>query len=385
MLTINTPGNVFQCLPTQIEFTGGTGPFSLSINSPDATGNTIQTYDDITSSPFQWSTNVSAGISLGLSITDLSNGIPALSGQFLVGDSGNNSCLKHDGSSVISVGSSMVSSIVSAPSNAASGPSSASGSSHIASSAPGIVPSGASTAVTSDSASQSSIQINTSSDITSSSVFGQSGVTSVSSSGITASSGSGFNSIASTSISGSASPFPNPPLISSLVLNTNSHHLSGGAIGGIITGAIIVLLLTLFGILIKGKRKGQQHRKVLFKEMMVQPYTHQIQTIRNTPSPTMAHPVRRKPPPPSPQPEESSLPSQSPQHTSETIESNPVTPTVETIGSSNERTGNPRRGTHLVAEPTLSTRLIERITRAILYETQLRRTDIEEQPPRYEE
>ncbi|KAI0091290.1 hypothetical protein BDY19DRAFT_904736 [Irpex rosettiformis] len=91
--TINTPSGVLQCVPAQLTFSGGTGPFFLAINTPDANGAALQTYDGITASPFQWSANISANTQLGLSLTDRSNGNKALSGVFTVGASGDNSCL----------------------------------------------------------------------------------------------------------------------------------------------------------------------------------------------------------------------------------------------------------------------------------------------------
>ncbi|KAI0759337.1 hypothetical protein BC629DRAFT_1597789 [Irpex lacteus] len=83
---INTPTNVLQCLPVEITWQGGNGPFSL--RTPDVNGNTLQTFDNITSSPFIWEADTRADEPLQLSLTDLSDGNKAVSGIFTVEVSG---------------------------------------------------------------------------------------------------------------------------------------------------------------------------------------------------------------------------------------------------------------------------------------------------------
>ncbi|KAI0342857.1 hypothetical protein BDW22DRAFT_159199 [Trametopsis cervina] len=90
---INTPNAPTQCVPTQISWSGGTGPFFLSINTNDANGAPEQTYDNLAASPFVWQVNITGGTQHGLALTDRSNGAKALSGVFTITPSSDTSCL----------------------------------------------------------------------------------------------------------------------------------------------------------------------------------------------------------------------------------------------------------------------------------------------------
>ncbi|KAI0777133.1 hypothetical protein BC629DRAFT_1441319 [Irpex lacteus] len=184
--TINTPNGVVQCVTTQFTFSGGTGPYFLSINTPDANGTPQQTYDGITSSPFTWSANITANTQLGLSLTDRSNGNKALSGTFTIGASGDSSCLVGGvGSTATTSGSE------SATSGAASSP--ASESSAAATSATSAA-TGATSSVAATGASTSA-PAGTSAHSTGSSAASHSGSASASASPTGANSGAFANSV----------------------------------------------------------------------------------------------------------------------------------------------------------------------------------------------
>ncbi|KAH9838490.1 uncharacterized protein C8Q71DRAFT_751521 [Rhodofomes roseus] len=130
-ITVNTPGNVIECEPTAITWTGGTAPFFLSFNlQTNPNGDAQQTYANLQSSPFTWSTNITEGTTLVLTLKD-STGATGQSGGFTIG-SGSTSCLTSSGSSSAAGGSSSsagASSSATAASSSASAASSSAGSS----------------------------------------------------------------------------------------------------------------------------------------------------------------------------------------------------------------------------------------------------------------
>ncbi|KAI0734123.1 hypothetical protein C8Q72DRAFT_807563 [Fomitopsis betulina] len=100
-LTVNTPGSVVECEPTAITWTGGSSPFYLSFAlESDPNGAAQQSYGPLQSSPFTWTTNITANIDLIVNLKD-STGTVAQSGSFIV-QSGSTSCLTSSGSSAAS-------------------------------------------------------------------------------------------------------------------------------------------------------------------------------------------------------------------------------------------------------------------------------------------
>ncbi|KAI0825666.1 hypothetical protein BC629DRAFT_14026 [Irpex lacteus] len=98
---IDTPiGGVLQCVPIEIVWVGGTGPFDLIFTSDVV--DALQIYRKIPKSPFLWSANVTAGTRLVMSLLDEANGNESISGNFSVSDSGDSSCLNRDSSSTSS-------------------------------------------------------------------------------------------------------------------------------------------------------------------------------------------------------------------------------------------------------------------------------------------
>ncbi|KAI0749306.1 hypothetical protein C8Q80DRAFT_1161231 [Daedaleopsis nitida] len=97
--TINTPNPPTQCVPTQFHWTGGTCElFLYSENTqnispggvPGATA--FQQYTGLTGTSFTWSTNLTAGTSFGLTLTD-ANGQVAQSAPVSVQSGPDSSCL----------------------------------------------------------------------------------------------------------------------------------------------------------------------------------------------------------------------------------------------------------------------------------------------------
>ncbi|KAI0833455.1 hypothetical protein BC628DRAFT_1414242 [Trametes gibbosa] len=107
-LQINTPNPPTQCVPIQFTWSGGNPPFFLvsamlrsfqlrRLNLPSSIFSTgpqaaaLQQYPGLQSSPFTWSTNITAGTSIGLMITD-STGATAQSAPVTI-QSGPDTCL----------------------------------------------------------------------------------------------------------------------------------------------------------------------------------------------------------------------------------------------------------------------------------------------------
>ncbi|KAH9944819.1 hypothetical protein B0H21DRAFT_745377 [Amylocystis lapponica] len=139
---INTPPNAVECVPTQLTWVAGNSvpPYFLVIEPGGQPGApALQQYTGLTGTSFTWSTNVTSGQSVGLTLTD-STGQTVQSAAFPVHDGPSTSCLNASGSS--SAGSS-ASSSAAASSGGASSSASTSGSSsgsptssHATSSAP---------------------------------------------------------------------------------------------------------------------------------------------------------------------------------------------------------------------------------------------------------
>ncbi|KAI0703894.1 hypothetical protein C8T65DRAFT_654552 [Cerioporus squamosus] len=89
-LIINTPAAAIQCSPTQLTWTGGAAPFSLSIL--DASGAVIETFSDVTGQSFTWDTNVPGGESVDVELED-STGAAAFTAPFEILVSLDTACL----------------------------------------------------------------------------------------------------------------------------------------------------------------------------------------------------------------------------------------------------------------------------------------------------
>ncbi|KIM62692.1 hypothetical protein SCLCIDRAFT_9019 [Scleroderma citrinum Foug A] len=91
--TINTPGNVVQCEPTLISWSGGTGPYFLSIlPGASPTGSALENLGQQNSTSVTWTCNFPSGSSLGLTLRD-STGAVAQSAPFTVNPGTSSSCL----------------------------------------------------------------------------------------------------------------------------------------------------------------------------------------------------------------------------------------------------------------------------------------------------
>ncbi|KZT73685.1 hypothetical protein DAEQUDRAFT_748841 [Daedalea quercina L-15889] len=169
-LTVNTPGNVVECEPTAITWTDGTAPYYLSLNlQTDPDGDAQQTYGPLESSPFTWTTNITSGTTLVVTLKD-STGTTAQSGGFTIA-SGSSSCLTSSGSSSAASGSSSSAAGASSSSAASasttavssSGASSATGASSGSSSATSAASSGSASGTSTGAASETSTSGSTSS------------------------------------------------------------------------------------------------------------------------------------------------------------------------------------------------------------------------------
>ncbi|KAI0719270.1 hypothetical protein C8T65DRAFT_693277 [Cerioporus squamosus] len=146
---INTPNPPTQCVPTQFTWSGGTpqmceadvqfpssAPYFLaltpssSINPGGQTGAAaLQQYSGLTGTSFTWSSNISAGTSIGLSLTD-STGATALSAPVTILSGPDSSCLNGGASTGAgSTGASTSAAGTTAAGTSAAGTTSAAGSS----------------------------------------------------------------------------------------------------------------------------------------------------------------------------------------------------------------------------------------------------------------
>ncbi|KAG9314882.1 hypothetical protein JVU11DRAFT_3984 [Chiua virens] len=112
-LTVNTPGNVVECQPTQISWSGGTGPFYLSLEPAGQTSATpLMTFPTQNGNSYTWTVNVATGTSFTIALKD-STGSQAFSDIVTVQGGSDTSCLSSSaqasgtsGSSAASTGSS---------------------------------------------------------------------------------------------------------------------------------------------------------------------------------------------------------------------------------------------------------------------------------------
>lgn len=90
--SINTPSNVVECEPTLLTWSGGTGPYTLSI-VPGASPNgaAIENLGQQNTTSVTWVCNIAQGTSIGLALRD-STGAIAQSAPFTV-NPGSSSCL----------------------------------------------------------------------------------------------------------------------------------------------------------------------------------------------------------------------------------------------------------------------------------------------------
>ncbi|KAI0787709.1 hypothetical protein C8Q74DRAFT_1315534 [Fomes fomentarius] len=86
---INTPNPPTQCVPSRFTWSGGQGTIAPG-GVPGATA--FQQYTGVTGTAFTWSTNISAGTSIGLTLTD-SNGAVAQSAPVTIQAGPDSSCL----------------------------------------------------------------------------------------------------------------------------------------------------------------------------------------------------------------------------------------------------------------------------------------------------
>ncbi|KIJ62814.1 hypothetical protein HYDPIDRAFT_176263 [Hydnomerulius pinastri MD-312] len=110
-LTINTPGNVVECQPTLLSWSGGTGDI-LPGSTPTAAA--LENLGQQNSTSVTWTCNIAAGVSIGLTLRD-STGTVAQSAPFTINPGSSITCLN---TTSLAPGPS-----VSAPGSSASAPS----------------------------------------------------------------------------------------------------------------------------------------------------------------------------------------------------------------------------------------------------------------------
>ncbi|KAI0649132.1 hypothetical protein C8Q79DRAFT_1041602 [Trametes meyenii] len=123
---INTPNPPTQCVPVQLSWTGGQAPFFLALiavcsikpgGQPSASA--LQQYSGLTTNSFTWSTNITAGTSIGFTLTD-SAGNQAQSAAVTIQSGPDSSCLNGAATSAASGTDSATSAASSATSPAGS-------------------------------------------------------------------------------------------------------------------------------------------------------------------------------------------------------------------------------------------------------------------------
>ncbi|KAL1949459.1 hypothetical protein VTO73DRAFT_8340 [Trametes versicolor] len=100
-LTLNTPNPPTQCVPVQITWTGGTGPFFLLAQCALP----LIQYPNLQSSPFTWSTNITANTAIGFTITD-STGAQGQTAPVTIQSGPDSSCLNGGSASSSAAGGS---------------------------------------------------------------------------------------------------------------------------------------------------------------------------------------------------------------------------------------------------------------------------------------
>ncbi|EGN99258.1 hypothetical protein SERLA73DRAFT_137520 [Serpula lacrymans var. lacrymans S7.3] len=116
--TINTPANVVECQPTLLQWSGGTGPYYLSILPGSSPGSAaLEDLGQQSGTSVTWTCNIAAGTSIGLTLRD-STGATAQSAPFTV-NPGSSSCLNSTSTAAGSSASSPVNSASSTGSGSA--------------------------------------------------------------------------------------------------------------------------------------------------------------------------------------------------------------------------------------------------------------------------
>jgi len=92
-LTVNTPPSVVQCQPTQLSWSGGTGPYFLSfIPAGQPSAPAIKQFPTQTGNTFTWVADLAAGTSFTISLKD-SNGAQQFSDIVTVQSGPDSSCI----------------------------------------------------------------------------------------------------------------------------------------------------------------------------------------------------------------------------------------------------------------------------------------------------
>ncbi|EED85968.1 predicted protein [Postia placenta Mad-698-R] len=132
-LTINTPSDVSECIPTLLTWSGGTGPYYLSIEpGNDPSGAPLQQYGPLDGTSFTWPTNITSSQQVSLTIKD-STGATNQCAPFNI-NAGSSSCIGASASASSGASSASTASSASGASSSAAATTAASGSSAAASS-----------------------------------------------------------------------------------------------------------------------------------------------------------------------------------------------------------------------------------------------------------
>ncbi|KIP05835.1 hypothetical protein PHLGIDRAFT_19585 [Phlebiopsis gigantea 11061_1 CR5-6] len=191
--TVNTPNTPIECVPTQITWTtGGTAPFTLVIQEPDANGTPVQIYSGINTNSFSWSTNITSGTSIGITVRD-NSGVNAQSAPVTIAAGTSDSCLSTSGGGTAASSSPAA---TGASSSAPAGTSSVSTPATSASSSVAATSSAATSGAATSGAATSGAATSSASHSSAASGSGTSAASSSSPSATGASSGAGANTVA---------------------------------------------------------------------------------------------------------------------------------------------------------------------------------------------
>ncbi|TFK28135.1 hypothetical protein FA15DRAFT_665617 [Coprinopsis marcescibilis] len=91
-LRVETPLSVIVCRPILINFSGGEGPYFLSIVRSRQQEVVVHDFDEVATAPQRWVVNVEPGTELVLNIRD-QTGLLRQSGPFIIQDGPNTDCV----------------------------------------------------------------------------------------------------------------------------------------------------------------------------------------------------------------------------------------------------------------------------------------------------
>ncbi|KDN53576.1 hypothetical protein K437DRAFT_252943 [Tilletiaria anomala UBC 951] len=97
-LTVNTPSNLIVCIPSLIQWSGGTGPYYLTANAGGSSSDVLATFvngENVTS--YTWTVDLAAGTAVTMGIRD-ATGATNFAQQVTVQAGSSTTCLNSSGS-----------------------------------------------------------------------------------------------------------------------------------------------------------------------------------------------------------------------------------------------------------------------------------------------